>query len=57
MKDDPIVQEIRAIRDAYAAEFNYNLEALYQDIKKQEQSNPKPHHRLAPKRLQTQHDI
>lgn len=38
MKDDPIVQEVRAIRDSYAAKFNYDLEALYQDIKKQDQS-------------------
>jgi hypothetical protein len=51
MKDDPIVQNVREIRDAYAAEFNYDLNALYEDIKKQEQANQKPHHRLTPKRI------
>ncbi len=51
MKNDPIVQEVREIRDAYAAQFNYNLQALYQDIKRREQSNPKPRYRLTPKRI------
>lgn len=51
MKDDPIVQKVREIRDAYAAEFNYDLKALYEDIKRQEQANQKPHHRLTPKRI------
>ncbi len=51
MKDDPIVQEIREIRDSYAAEFNYNLSALYKDIKKQEEMNGKLHYRLTPKRI------
>ena len=51
MKNDPIVQEVREIRERYAAEFNYDLKALYEDIKRQEEANPKPHHRLTPKRI------
>lgn len=51
MKDDPIVEEVRKIRERYAAQFNYDLAALYQDLKRLEQLNPKPHHRLAPKRV------
>jgi hypothetical protein len=49
MKNDPIVEEIRQIRDEYAAQFNYDLFALFQDLKRQEQLNPKIHHRLTPK--------
>lgn len=34
--DDPIVDEVRRIRDAYAARFNYDLDAIFRDIKEQE---------------------
>jgi hypothetical protein len=34
--NDPIVDEVRRIRDEYAARFNYNLDAMFQDIKEQE---------------------
>ena len=33
---DPIVDEVRRIRDAYAARFNYDLRAIYRDLKEQE---------------------
>jgi hypothetical protein len=33
---DPIVDEVRRIRDAYAARFNYDLHAIYRDLKEQE---------------------
>ena len=33
---DPIVDEVRRIRDAHAAKFNYDLRAIFQDIKEQE---------------------
>jgi hypothetical protein len=33
---DAIVEEVRRIRDAYAARFNYDLDAIYKDIKKRE---------------------
>ncbi len=39
MWTDPIVEEIRRERKAYAAKFNYDLEAIYQDIKRQEQES------------------
>jgi hypothetical protein len=34
--NDPIVEEVRRIRDAHAARFNYDLDAIFQDIKDQE---------------------
>lgn len=34
--NDPIVEEVRRIRDAHAARFNYDLDAIFQDIKEQE---------------------
>ncbi len=33
---DPIVEEIRAIRDAYAKSFDYDLDAIFDDLKKQQ---------------------
>ena len=33
---DPIVDEVRQVRQAYAARFNDDLEAIYRDLKEQE---------------------
>ena len=37
--NDPIVDEVRRIRDAHAARFNYDLDAIFQDIKEQERKS------------------
>lgn len=34
--NDPIVDEVRSVRDAHAARFNYDLKAIFLDIKKRE---------------------
>jgi hypothetical protein len=34
--NDPIVDEVRRVRDAHAARFNYDLDAIFADIKKRE---------------------
>jgi hypothetical protein len=36
---DPIVDEVRRIRDAYAARFSYDLDAIIQDIKEREKKS------------------
>jgi hypothetical protein len=36
MWSDPIVDEVRRARDAYAARFNYDLRTIYRDLKAQE---------------------
>lgn len=36
MNRDPIVDEIRRIRDRQAAKFNYDLDAIYRHLKKSE---------------------
>jgi hypothetical protein len=33
---DPIVDEVRRVRDEHAARFNYDLDAIFQDIKERE---------------------
>ena len=40
MWTDEIVEETRKAREEYAAKFNYDLEAIYQDLKKQEEQSP-----------------
>ena len=37
--NDPIVDEVRRIRDEHAAMFNYDLDAIFQDIKAQEKQS------------------
>ena len=34
--NDPIVDEVRRVREAHAASFNYDLHAIFLDIKKRE---------------------
>ena len=37
MSRDPIVEEVRRYRDAYAKRFNYDLQAIYRDLKEQQE--------------------
>lgn len=37
--NDPIVDEVRGVRDAHAARFNYDLDAIFQDIKEREKKS------------------
>jgi hypothetical protein len=41
MKNDPIVEEVRQYRERHAAQFNYDLQAIYQDLKEQEYNSEK----------------
>lgn len=36
MLNDEIIDEIRAIREAHAAKFNFDLRAIFEDLKKSE---------------------
>ena len=46
---DPIVAEIRKIRDEHAAKFNYDLDAIFKDLKKTEHKLKDRLVRLKPK--------
>jgi len=39
MWEDPIVAEVRKVRQAHAAKFNYDLLAIYKDLKEQEKKS------------------
>lgn len=48
---DPIVEEVRAIRDEYARQFGYDLRAIQRDLKAREQAAGRKVVRLAPRRV------
>lgn len=50
MWTDPIVAETRKAREEHAAKFNYDLQAIYRDLKQREQRNKSKVVSLSPKR-------
>ena len=49
MTKDPIVEEVRNSRDAYARKFNYDLEAIFRDLKEMEKKSGKRFGRYPPR--------
>jgi hypothetical protein len=39
MWKDPIIEELQQLRDEYAKQFNYDLKAMFEDIKAKERQN------------------
>ncbi len=39
MWKDQVVEEVRKNREAYAAKFNFDLQAMYEDLKKAEKKS------------------
>ena len=48
---DPIIDELRAVRDEHAARFNYDVEAIFQDIQAQQEASGREYVRLPPRRV------
>jgi hypothetical protein len=48
---DPIVEEIRKIRDEHAASFNYDLDAIFDDFEKSQKELGLPLVILPPNRI------
>ena len=40
MWKDPIIEETRRMKDEYASKFDYDLQAIYQDLKELEKKLP-----------------
>ena len=49
--NDPIVDEVRRVRDAHAARFNYDLDAIFRDIKEQEKRSGRKFASFPPRRV------
>lgn len=50
MPQDEIIQEVRAIREAYARQFNFDIQAIYRDAKERELKENRKVVSLAPRR-------
>lgn len=50
MWKDPIVEEVRRVRDAHAARFNYDLAAICEDFRERERRETRQVVCLPPKR-------
>jgi hypothetical protein len=48
---DPIVEEVRAVRDAIAKEFDYDIERIGRAMQERQSKNDRPVVRLLPKRI------
>jgi hypothetical protein len=51
MWKDPIVAEVRQAREAHAAQFNFDLRAIYHALKEQEEQSQRKKASFAPKRI------
>jgi hypothetical protein len=51
MIDDPIVEEVRAHRQAHAARFNYDLAAIVADLIEREKNSSRPVVNRPPRRV------
>jgi len=51
MYQDPIVAEVRRVREAHAARYEYDLKAIYQALKEQERKTEMPRVSLPARRI------
>jgi len=50
MWNDPIVEEVRKVREEHAKKFNYDLQAIVADLKKQQKASGKKFVTLRPRK-------
>lgn len=48
---DPIIAEVRAARDKHAAQFDYNVDAIFKDIQERQKASGRKYVRRPPKRF------
>jgi hypothetical protein len=48
---DPIVEEVRKVREDHAARFNYDLDAIFDDLKRTQRERARTVVTLQPKRI------
>jgi hypothetical protein len=52
MAIDSIIAEVRRARDAYAKQFNYDIQAMWRDLKERQQKSGRKVVSLIPKRIE-----
>ena len=48
---DSIVEDVRKVRDEHAAQFNYDLDAIFADMKRIETESKEPRVSFGPRRI------
>lgn len=51
MKDDPIVAEVRAIRDELARQYGYDLKEVFRQLRQQQSTSDRKYVRYPPRRI------
>ena len=54
MASDEIVEEVRRIRDAYARSFDYDLDAIFEDLQEKERRSGREYVSHPPRKASTQ---
>jgi len=54
---DPIIAELRAVRDAHAARFGYDISAIFRDIRERQEKSGREYVRFPARRLDGQTTI
>ncbi len=55
MRTDPIVAEVRKMREAHAAKFDFDLKAIYRDLKSKERTSGRKYVRFQSRPSRTSH--
>lgn len=50
--EDHIVEEVRRVREEHAAQFNYDVDAIFEDYKRLEAESKRPHVSFGPRRIE-----
>lgn len=50
--NDPIVEEVRRVREEHAARFNYDLDVIFRDIKEHEKKSGRKFVSFTPPRIE-----
>ena len=50
-KPDPVIAELWAVKDAYAAEFDYDTDAMFDDLAARHKASGRAGIRLPPRRV------
>ncbi len=56
MMPDPIVDEVRAIRDAIAKEHGYDIDAIFEAFRRMEETSGRPHVTPPTRKAPSSHD-
>ena len=51
IQTDPIIAEVRAIRDEFAARFNYDVGAIFRNIRKMQEESGREYVRYPARRI------